>query len=58
MSLLINKAAVKKFALEIAKLRYHKFTRVSQQFLDDMDALVRTAIRNRVAGAPSKGQTL
>jgi uncharacterized protein YigE (DUF2233 family) len=55
---LINKAGVKKFALEVAKQRFHKFSRVSKEFLDDMDAILRGTIRARVNGAPSKGKTL
>jgi len=55
---LINKAACKKFALEIAKLRFHKFTRVSKEFLDDMDACLRATIRTRVNGLPSSGKTI
>lgn len=58
ISLLINKKAVKTYALEISKERFHKFTRVSQGFLDDMDACLRATIRSRVGGLPSKGKTI
>ena len=55
---LINKAGVKKFALEVAKQRFHKFSRVSKDFLDDMDACLRATIRTRVNGLPSSGKTI
>lgn len=55
---LLNKKEVKRFALEIASKRSHKFTRVSGDFLVSMEAQVRMAITNKVEYAPSKGKTL
>ncbi len=56
---LINKAQVKRKALEVATAeRSHKFTRVSQQFIDDIEATVRNAIVTKVKATPSKGKTL
>lgn len=53
---LINRAAVKKFALETQ--RAHKFERVSKEFLDVVEAELRVAVRRRVLTHPSKGKTL
>jgi hypothetical protein len=58
LSLLINKKAVKTFALEVSKNRHHKFTRVSGEFLSEMDAHLRSTIRARVMSLPSKGKTI
>ena len=45
--------------LEIAaKTRAHKFTRVSQETLDRVEAGARAVIRSIVIAAPSKGKTL
>ena len=56
---LINKAEVKRKTLEIAEAeRAHKFTRVSKEFIEDIDAQVRNLIINKVKMAPSKGKTL
>jgi hypothetical protein len=58
MKSLINKKAVKEFALECAKGRFHKFTRVSSDFLIGIENAVKQAIRLRVEGQPSVGKTL
>jgi hypothetical protein len=55
---LINRAAVKKLALEIARNRAHKYTRVSAEFLCDMDARLRGMIVSHIHGMPSKGMTI
>lgn len=57
--LLINKKAVKKFALTWTKgNRYHPFTRVSKEFLLTMDAQLRNIITTHISGLPSKGKTI
>ena len=54
-----NKSKVKKYMLEFAETnRAHKFTRVSQETLDKVEAAARSAIRNIVTASPSKGKTL
>ena len=54
-----SKSKVKKYMLEIAaKTRAHKFTRVSQETLDRVEAGARAVIRSIVIAAPSKGKTL
>jgi hypothetical protein len=58
MNSLINRAAIKKLALGTAEKRAHKFTRVSAQFLDDIEAQVRSLVTRKVHAHPSKGQTL
>ncbi len=55
---LINRAQVKAFALACAQERARKFTRVSGEFYDNIEASVRSAVRHRVATAPSVGVTL
>jgi hypothetical protein len=55
---LINRKKVKEFALEMAKHRAHKFTRVSGEFLVKCEANLRTFIRNQVHSLPSKGKTI
>lgn len=58
MSSLLCKSAVKKFLLEYAGRRHHKFTRVSQEALDYVEMKVREACRLRVDSLPSKGKTI
>jgi hypothetical protein len=56
--MLINKSKVKGFALEMAKHRHHKFTRVSKEFFPKCEALLKNFIRNHVQSLPSKGKTI
>jgi hypothetical protein len=58
MKSLLCRKAVKEFALECAKGRYHKFTRVSKEFIESVEFNVMSVIRQKVAGMPSKGKTL
>ena len=58
MKSLLNKKKVKEFALECAKGRYHKFTRISSEFLISIENVVKTTIRFKVENAPSVGKTL
>jgi len=58
MKSLLNRSACKQFALECAKNRFHKFTRVSKEFLESIEFNVMATIRQKVAGMPSKGKTL
>jgi hypothetical protein len=55
---LINRSKVKEFALEMAKHRAHKFTRVGSGFFIKCEANLRTFIRNQVHSLPSKGKTI
>jgi len=55
---LINRSKVKEFALEMAKHRAHKFTRVGSGFLVKCEANLQTFIRNQVHSLPSKGKTI
>lgn len=54
---LLNKARVRKFALEIARSTRRPFTRVSARFLEDIEGVVRTAIAARVHSGKG-GKTL
>lgn len=54
---LLNKAQVRKFALEIARTTGRPFTRVSARFLEDIESVLRTAIAGRVHAAKG-GKTL
>ena len=59
MTTLINKSKVKKYILEFAEAnRAHKFTRVSQEAIDRVEAAARVAAKAIVTSAPSKGKTL
>ena len=57
---LLNKKAVKNLALFFAEqLRPSAgFTRVSSEFINAVESLVRNAIRDRVFSHPSRGKTL
>lgn len=59
MTTLINRSKVKRYILDFAsENRAHKFTRVSQEALDKVEAAARTAAKAIVTSAPSKGKTL
>jgi hypothetical protein len=55
---LINRKKVKEFALEMAKGRAHKFTRVGRDFFIKCEANLRAFIRNQIHSLPSKGKTI
>ncbi|MGA2542509.1 MAG: hypothetical protein ABSG78_13225 [Verrucomicrobiota bacterium] len=55
---LINRKHVKEFALEMAKGRAHKFTRVGGEFFLKCEANMKEFIRNYVRSIPSKGKTI
>lgn len=56
--MMINRRKVKLFALEMAKTRAHKFTRVSNEFLDRCEVHLKNFIRDQVHRHPSVGKTL
>jgi hypothetical protein len=50
---------VRKWALDYARTnRAHPFTRVSEQFLNMIEAAVKNAIIERIRRHPSRGKTL
>ena len=55
---LINRSKVKEFALETAKSRAHKFTRVSSEFYVTCEAYLKEFVRSQVQRHPSKGKTI
>lgn len=56
---LLNKAAVKRFTMEqAAKLRAHKFTRMSPMFLTRVEADLKESIKRRIMSLPSVGKTI
>jgi len=55
---LINKKHVKEFALEMAKSRAHKFSRVGSDFLIKCEGNLKEFVRNYVHRLPSKGKTI
>jgi hypothetical protein len=57
-SRVINREYCREFALEYAKHRHHKFTRVGEAFLNRVETYTKASIRAMVDGAPSKGVTL
>ena len=59
MSQLTSPTRVKKFLLQYAKdKKAHKFTRVSQATMDQIEASCRAHCIRLVESAPSRGQTL
>lgn len=58
-SRVINRDYVRRWALDYASTnRCHKFNRVSEQFLNAIEASTKSAIRDRIMRHPSKGKTL
>jgi hypothetical protein len=55
---LINRSKVKDFALEIAKHRAHKFTRVGKDFFIKCEGNLKNYIRDYIHRLPSKGKTI
>jgi hypothetical protein len=55
---LINRKHVKEFALEMAKGRAHKFTRVGGEFFLKCEANLKSFIRGQVQRHPSVGKTI
>ena len=55
---LINKKHVKEFALETAKVRAHKFTRVGSCFLAQCEGNLKMFIKHYIQRLPSKGKTI
>ena len=58
MNTLINKRAVKRFALDTSQARHHKFTRVSEDFFQRIEGIVRKSIKEHVHRLPSSGKTI
>jgi hypothetical protein len=56
--MMINRRKVKEFALEMAKSRAHKFTRVGGEFYIKCEANLKTFIRGQVQRHPSVGKTI
>lgn len=56
---LLNKTNIKKRALQYSnEMRNGKFTRVSAEFVADLERLVDRTIHSKVHMHPSKGKTL
>ena len=55
---LLNRRQVKAFALETAKARAHKFTRVGGGFYVTCEASLKEFIRAHIQRHPSKGKTI
>jgi hypothetical protein len=56
---LLNRSAVKKFALDLSKAnRAGRFNRVSLEFLERINARLKNIIREEVQRHPSLGKTL
>lgn len=59
MSSLLNKKHTRTFALNIAKhIGRERFTRVSKQFMTELEVKVKQTIESAVRQHPSKGKTL
>ena len=57
-TILSNRSRVRQFALESAKVRAHKFTRVSGEFLFACEAQLKEFVRSHTRRMPSKGRTI
>ncbi len=55
---LINRKHVKEFALDMARHRAHKFTRVGGDFFLKCEANLKTFVSDYVRRLPSKGKTI
>ena len=55
---LLNRKHVREFALEMAKSRAHKFTRVGAEFFLRCEGQLKAFIRSEVQRHPSVGKTL
>lgn len=55
---LISRKHVREFALEMAKSRAHKFTRVGDDFFLKCEGQLKAYIRSEVQRHPSVGKTL
>ncbi len=58
MSSLINKSAVRDYALSVDSAKIRGFDRVSAGFFDRIEAAVRKEIEKQVKEHPSVGKTL
>jgi hypothetical protein len=56
--ILLNRKQVRQFALEMAKRRAHKFTRVGGDFLLKCEGQLKAFIRSEVQRHPSVGRTI
>lgn len=56
--MLLNKKQLKAFALGCAANRAHKFTRVSQEFVDRAEFALREWVRKDIERLPSVGKTI
>ncbi len=58
MHTLLNRGQVKLYALERARHRAHKFTRVGKDFYVKCETHLREFIQNYIHRLPSKGKTI
>lgn len=56
--ILLNRKQVRQFALEMAKHRAHRFTRVSGDFFLKCEGHLKAFIRSEVQRHPSVGRTI
>ena len=56
--MILNRSAARRYALEFARANRPKFTRVSQEFLDRIEARAKAVIQTEVQRHPSPGVTL
>ena len=55
---LLNRKAVKEFAMDYAHAFRPKFTRVSKEFLIYIEGIVKEKIKNHIHTLPSLGKTI
>jgi hypothetical protein len=55
---LVNRRRLRRYALDAAGQRHHRFTRVGEEFYQTADAHLRAWVRDYIHGLPSKGKTI
>lgn len=58
MKSLLNRKAVKEYALECSEVREKDFTRVSKDFIDALEYRIKELVRDSVRNHPTKGKTI
>jgi hypothetical protein len=55
---ILNKSKFKRATLDIASKRHHKFTRVSEEFINRAEYMLTRWLMDHISQLPSKGKTI
>jgi len=58
VSTLVNKQAVRRYAMKVASERHHRFTRIGRELYEKAEGVLRQFIRDHVHRLPSSGRTI